>query len=122
VLELITEPGGMFDNLCKVAPHFQAGLQKFADHPLVGEARGVGLIGAVELVRDKASKEPFEAARGVGAFVATRAQENGLILRALGDSVALCPPLIVTEPEIDAIFDRLEKSLDEAAVMTAGLD
>lgn len=105
-----------------VMGHFQDRFRQLGDHPLVGEARGVGLIGAVELVRDKASKEPFEAARGVGAFVATRAQENGLILRALGDSVALCPPLIVTEPEIDAIFDRLEKSLDEAAVMTAGLD
>ena len=82
----------------------------------------IGLIGAVELVRDKSTKEPFEPGQGVGAFVGNRAQENGLILRPLGDSVALCPPLIVTEPEIDEIFDRLEKSLDEAAVMVAGLD
>ncbi len=105
-----------------VMGRFQDRFRQLAGHSLVGEVRGVGLIGAVELVRDKASKEPFEAAHGVGAFVANRAQENGLILRALGDSVALCPPLIVTGPEIDQIFDRLEKSLDEAAVMAVGLD
>jgi 4-aminobutyrate--pyruvate transaminase len=105
-----------------VMGRFQDRFRQLADHSLAGEVRGVGLIGAVELVRDKASKEPFDAAHGVGAFVANQAQENGLILRALGDSVALCPPLIVTEPEIDEIFDRLEKSLDEAAAMVAGLD
>ena len=105
-----------------VMGRFQERFRQLGDHSLAGEVRCVGLIGAVEVVRDKATKEPFEAAHGVGAFTATRAQENGLILRALGDSVALCPPLIVTEPEIDAIFDRLEKSLDEAAVMAAGLD
>ena len=105
-----------------VMGRFQDRFNRLAGHSLAGEVRCVGLIGAVELVRDKATKEPFETAHGVGAFVASRAQENGLILRALGDSVALCPPLIVTEAEIDQIFDRLEKSLDEGAVMAAGLD
>jgi 4-aminobutyrate--pyruvate transaminase len=105
-----------------VMGRFQDRFHQLANHSLVGEVRCVGLIGAVELVRDKATKEPFEAAHGVGAFVASQAQENGLILRALGDSVALCPPLIITEAEIDQIFDRLEKALDEGAVMAAGLD
>jgi 4-aminobutyrate--pyruvate transaminase len=109
-------------HVCGVMGRFQDRFNQLADHSLAGEVRCVGLIGAVELVRDKATKEPFERAHGVGAYVASQAQENGLILRALGDSVALCPPLIVTEAEIDQIFDRLEKSLDEGAAMAAGLD
>ena len=74
----------------------RTGMRRFADHPLVGEVRGVGLIAAVELVRDKASKASFDPKQGVGALFAARAQEHGLILRALGDTVAFCPPLIIT--------------------------
>ncbi|HEY0524226.1 MAG TPA: aspartate aminotransferase family protein [Stellaceae bacterium] len=99
----------------QVTPRFQDGLRRFADHPLVGEARGVGLIGAVELVRDKASKQPFDPKQGVGAFAAARAQEHGLIVRPLGDSVALCPPLVISEDEIDEMFRRLGHALDDTA-------
>jgi 4-aminobutyrate--pyruvate transaminase len=99
----------------QVTPRFQDGLRRFADHPLVGEARGVGLIGAVELVRDKASKQPFDPKQGVGAFAAARAQEHGLIVRPLGDSVALCPPLVISEDEIDEMFRRLGRALDDTA-------
>jgi 4-aminobutyrate--pyruvate transaminase len=96
-----------------VAPRFQARLRRLGDHPLVGEARGIGLIGAVELVADKAGKTAFDAARGVGAYCNGRAEEHGLITRALGDTIALCPPMIISEAEIDQVFDRLEKALDD---------
>lgn len=96
----------------KVAPRFQARLRKLADHPLVGEARGVGLIGAVELVADKRTKRPFDPKTQVGATTINTMQELGLILRNIQDSVAFCPPLIITEAQIDEMFDIAEKGLD----------
>lgn len=107
-----------------VAPVFQSRLKALADHPLVGEARGVGLIGAVELVADKVTKRPFEAPLGVGARAMVEARNAGLITRALpGNALGLCPPLVITEDEINAVFDRLEKGLDatEAWVAKEGL-
>ncbi|HHL22067.1 MAG TPA: aminotransferase class III-fold pyridoxal phosphate-dependent enzyme [Aliiroseovarius sp.] len=99
-----------------VAGPFQARLKALGAHPLVGEARGLGLIGAVELVEDKAQKRNFDPARKVGAWVAARATELGLILRPLAnDTVALCPPLIITEPQVHEVFDILEAALDDAA-------
>ena len=95
-----------------VAPHFQARLRQFADHPLVGDARGVGLIGAIELVADKATKRSFAATDGVGAHTASGAEQEGLIVRALVDAIGFCPPLIITEAEIDEMFDRFARALD----------
>jgi 4-aminobutyrate--pyruvate transaminase len=95
-----------------VAPAFQERLKALAEHPLVGEAAGVGLIGAVELVADKAAKKNFDPARQAGATLANFCQDEGLIVRALlGDRVALCPPLVITEAEIGELFDRLERAL-----------
>ncbi len=100
----------------KVAPEFERGLQSLATHPLIGEARGVGLIGAVELVRDKATKAPFDPAQGAASLVTALCQDHGLIVRALaGDTIAFCPPLIATEAEIDEIWTRFGAALDEGA-------
>lgn len=96
-----------------VAPHFQERLRALGDHPLVGQARGVGLLGALELMRDNEARIPFDAAEGVAPKVLRRAEEHGLLIRAMGDSVALSPPLIVAEADIDAIFDRLGRALDD---------
>ncbi len=122
-LELITESGGMFDNVKKVTPHFQAGLQKFADNPLVGEARGVGLIGALEIVADKASKRPFDEKHLIGEQVVRVAQKNGLILRPIGEAVIFAPPFIISEAEIDDMFLRTANVLEEieAIVQKNGL-
>jgi len=79
----------------KVGPRLQAGLRSFADHPLVGEARGIGLIGAIELVRDRATRTSFAPGEGIAAHVVRRAQAHGTILRNMpGDIVAFSPPLI----------------------------
>jgi 4-aminobutyrate---pyruvate transaminase len=96
-----------------LAPRFQEGFRGLADHPLVGEARGVGLMGGVELVRDKASRETFPREAGVTRHVGKRAEANGLIVRALADSVNLAPPLIATESDIDDMLTRLRAALDE---------
>ena len=97
-------------------PKLKAGLSELGNHPLVGHHRCVGLIGGLEIVEDKASKQSFEASKKVAAFIAKRAQEHGLIVRPLpGDIVACCPPLIISEAEIDQFMERLGKALDDAA-------
>lgn len=111
----IYEERDILAHIRRVAPVFQARLADMGAHPLVGEARGVGLLGAVEMVADKASKASFDPAMGVGARANAIALDNGLILRARGDALTLCPPLIITEDEIHALFDTLRASLDQLA-------
>jgi 4-aminobutyrate---pyruvate transaminase len=102
----------------RVGPRMLAGIRSFADHPLIGEARGIGLIGAVELVRDKATKESFDPKAGVAAYLVRRAQHHGAILRNMpGDNVAFCPPLIITEDEIDEMMDCFSRALDDTWAM-----
>jgi 4-aminobutyrate--pyruvate transaminase len=101
------------DHVREVAPRFQNRLRELGSHPLVGDTRGVGLVGGLELVQDKASKAAFEPSAGVGQMVADFAQDNGLIIRAMIDNIGLCPPLIITDKEIDDLFNRLKKSLDQ---------
>ncbi|NKE67636.1 aminotransferase class III-fold pyridoxal phosphate-dependent enzyme [Ramlibacter sp. RBP-2] len=108
----IYEDDRIVDHVREVAPRLQDGLRKFASHPLVGQARGLGLIGALELAADPAQRKPFEPARGVGAYFVRRAQAHGLIVRVLGgDIIAFSPPLVITEAEIDAMLARTELAL-----------
>ena len=108
----IYERRDILGHVRRVAPLFQKRLRALEDHPLVGEARGIGLIGAVELVADKKTKRPFFPAGKVGSYAAKQSEANGLIARGLVDSVALCPPLIITDAEIDTMFDRLTRAFD----------
>jgi 4-aminobutyrate--pyruvate transaminase len=97
-----------------VAPHFQAHLRGLGEHPLVGEAVGIGLIGGVELVADKATKKSFEASKTVGLTVGKFAEEEGVIVRPLsGDRIAICPPLVIGPAEIEELFARLARALDK---------
>ena len=97
----------------EIAPAFQDELRSLADHPLVGEARGIGLAGAVEIVRDKASRAMFPAEWKVPMAVMDRAEAHGLIIRALGNAIGIAPPLIVTREEIGLLFARLRAALDD---------
>ncbi len=101
----------------KVIPKFQERLATFSAHPLVGEARGLGLVGGVELVADKATKRPFDPKQFVGTRAMALIQDEGLIVRTIGDTLALCPPLIITEAQIDEMFDSLQRGLDRAEQM-----
>ena len=108
----IYEEIDVVERVRRLAPRLQQGLrERYADHPLVGEIRGVGLMAAVELVSDKSTGQPFDPALGVGPHCMARAVERGVILRALGDSIAFSPPLIVSEAEIDQILDRFGEAL-----------
>lgn len=98
----------------RVAPALQRGLRDLQQHPLVGEARGVGLIGALELVADKDERRPFDPKLAVGARVVAKAQAHGVILRAMGDAVAFAPPLVISETEIVEMLGRFRAALDEA--------
>ena len=108
----IYESDDVIAHVRAVAPRLQQGLRRFAGHPLVGEVRGMGLIGALELAEDPAAHQPFDPKRGVGAYFVKRAQAHGLITRVLGgDIIAFSPPLIITEAEIDRLLDITERAL-----------
>ncbi len=96
-----------------VAPRFQSRLAAFRGEKHVGEVAGIGLIGVVELLADPAARTPFDPALKAGAWLVGRALEHGLVLRALGDRIAFCPPLVAGPAEIDALFDRFARTLKD---------
>ena len=78
----------------------------------MGDVRGAGLIGAVELVKDKDLRQPFSPQEGVGAYCAAACQEEGLIVRNMGDAMAFCPPLIINEDQVDELVSKFAKGLE----------
>ncbi|MCZ6732613.1 MAG: aspartate aminotransferase family protein [Gammaproteobacteria bacterium] len=111
----IYEERDILGHVRDVAPRFQARLKALSEHPLVGDARGVGLIGGIEIVANKSTKQSFPPETKAAAAVETNALKHGLIVRPLpSDSVGICPPLVITEAEIDDLFDRLGRALDDA--------
>ena len=102
------------EHVQSVAPYFLERLHALEDHPMVGEVRGMGLLAAVEITADKASKKPFPPEAAVGAWIQNKAMENGVIVRAIANCVALCPPLISERKHIDELVDGLSKALDAA--------
>ena len=111
-LELMEERD-VFGHAARVGEVFQERLGALAEHPLVGEVRGRGLIGGVELVADRETKRRFDAGLGVGTYCMDRALEHGLVVRSLGDTLALCPPLVISEPQVDELFTKLTRAVDE---------
>ena len=96
------------------APHLAARWSTLADHPLVGEARNLGLFGALELVKNKETRERFAPGGHAGMVCRQASLNNGLVMRATGDSMIIAPPLICTTSEIDTLVDRARAALDEA--------
>jgi 4-aminobutyrate---pyruvate transaminase len=106
----------VFQEVERKAPQFQRRLSALIEHPLVGEAKGIGLIGGLEIVADKRGKAQFDPKKGVATRAVGFAQAEGLIVRALlGDRIAICPPLVITDEEIEQLFDRLTRALDRTA-------
>ncbi len=97
------------------APALQSGLRAYADHPLVGEVRGVGMIAGVELSADRTAKKLFDPSQGAGAIVQEEMKARGVLVRALGDVIAFCPPLIISDAEIKSVTARFGEALDAAA-------
>ena len=109
----IMEEQDLFAHASRMGEIFQQRLGGFADHPLVGEVRGRGLLGGAELVKEKDPRVPFAAADGVAAYCAAACQDAGLIVRNIGDTVAFCPPLIITEDQVHEMFDKFSQGLDK---------
>ncbi len=110
----IYERDNIFEKAAKTGEYFEQRLREFADHEIVGEVRCKGLIGAVEIVSDKATAEPFDPS--IATYLAQACQDNGLIGRAVaGTSFALCPPLIITNEQVDELIEGLGRGLDATA-------
>ena len=109
----IYERENLFLHAAKMGERMQAKLKEVADHPLVGEVRGKGLIGAVELVANKKTGQSFKDG-SVGAYAKQASQEHGLLIRAVaGNSLAFCPPLIVKEDQVDEMVDKFKLALED---------
>ncbi|MEN5279314.1 aspartate aminotransferase family protein [Brucella sp. TWI432] len=111
----IIEERDLIGNAARMGAILQSQLADLADHPLVGEVRGAGLIAGIELVADKESRRPFAMPGKVGSRAFVAGHENGLIVRAIGDVVALCPPLIINEDQVYETVKRLRRTLDDTA-------
>ena len=107
----VYEDENIIAHVQSLAPQFQKGLQSYAGRRYVGEVRGVGLIGAIELYADPAKRTAFDPAQKAGARLAELALAQGLIVRAMGDSIAFCPPLIITAEQIDDMFARFGRAM-----------
>jgi len=108
----VYEDDDMLAHVKALAPTFQQALRRFAGRRFVGEVRGVGLIGAIELAADPARRVPFDPTKKAGIRLAELALEQGLIVRAMGgDTIAFCPPLITTAEQVAELFARFERAL-----------
>jgi putrescine---pyruvate transaminase len=99
----------------EVAPHFQRRLREFENHPIVGEVRGLGMFAALELVRDKASRERLAPESESAVYCRDRAIANGLMVRQTGNAMIMAPPLVCNTTEIDSLIEKLGQALDETA-------
>ncbi|MGH8597887.1 MAG: aminotransferase class III-fold pyridoxal phosphate-dependent enzyme, partial [Gammaproteobacteria bacterium] len=104
---------GLVDRVANDAgPYLQRGLQGLREHPLVGEVRGIGLIAAIELVQDKRTRARFTPLGEIGTICRDFCFKEGLIMRAVGDTMIVAPPLVIAHGEIDELVRRARRCLD----------
>lgn len=96
-------------------PYLQQRWKELGEHRIVGEARGLGFVGALELVKDKASRARFDDKCTAGAICRTMSIKNGLVMRATGDAMIIAPPLILTREQVDELITKAERALDDTA-------
>lgn len=114
-IKLMRETGIVEQVQSDTGPYLQSCLQSLSDHPLVGEVRGIGMLGALELVADKQSRRYFDKRGDTGTMCRDFANANGLVLRATQDTMLYSPPLIISREEIDEMIALTRKSLDQTA-------
>jgi putrescine aminotransferase len=112
-IRILDEEGIIGRVRTEIAPYLQARWRELADHPLVGEARGLGMVGALELVQNRDPVIPFAERGKVGTLCRDLCVKNGLIMRAVGDTMIISPPLVITREQIDELVDRARRSLDD---------
>ena len=117
-IEIIEREGLVQRVANEIGPYFAQALRRLAAHAIVGEARSLGLIGAIEIVSQRGSNQRFGGKEGTaGPVVRDRCIANGLMVRAVRDTIVVCPPLIITTAEVDSLVSILERSLGEAAAL-----
>ena len=99
----------------ETGPYLQARIREFESHPLVGEVRGVGMFGAVQLAKDKSKRSPFDSPGEAGNLCKDHCTDNDLVMRAVGDSMILSPPLIISKSEIDELMEKAGRAIDLTA-------
>jgi len=110
----VMERESLFSRAARLGAYLQTRLRElFTDHPHTGDVRGMGLIGAVELVRDRETRQPFEVSDAVGPRIFRRMLEKGIIFRAIGDVLAFCPPNVIEEAQVDRILETTRETVDE---------
>ena len=119
-LSIIEDEGMIAQVRDETGPYLQKRLEELLDHPLVGQVRGIGLMAAVELVQDKESHTNYPKEVGIGGICRDYALANGLVMRAVGDSMIMCPPLIISKLEIDELIEITKKSLDQTLTQIEG--
>lgn len=118
----IIEEEQLVDNCTNMGQLLRDGLARLSDHPLIGEIRGEGLIAAIELVTDKNNKTALEPIGKLGAIMAAELQKNGVIVRAMLDAIALCPPMIINEKQVNELLSKIAISLDATQRLVAILE
>ena len=96
----------------ELSPYLQKKWLALGDHPMVGEARGLGMVGALELVKDKNTKTSYPSDQNVGTICRDFCFNNGLIMRAVGDAMIICPPLVISHSEINELIEKAKLCLD----------
>jgi putrescine aminotransferase len=119
----IMEREGLVEKVrSETGPYLAKALAALNDHPLVGEARSIGLLGAVEIVAEKGTNKRWGGAEGnAGPVVRDRCIANGLMVRGIRDTIVMCPPLVITKAEIDEMVGIIRKALDEALPLLQAL-
>ena len=107
----IYEDDNILAHVKALVPQFQAALRGYEGREFVGEVRGVGFVGAIELYADPAKRIGFDPAAKAGPRLVEIALKQGLILRALGDTIVFCPPLIITSEELEELFMRFSRTM-----------
>jgi putrescine---pyruvate transaminase len=109
----LMEDEKMIERVAKLAPYFNKALASLADHPIVGETRSVGLIGALELTKNKATRARFHDLGRVGTICRDHSFNAGLVMRACNDTMVLAPPFCITEKQIDDVAKLARTALDK---------
>lgn len=109
----ILEEEKLIARVAKLAPYFRARLESMRRHPIVGDVRAAGLMGAVELVRDRATRESFSAADAVPTRVRNACLERGVIVRASVENLSVCPPFVIKRRELDRLLDTLDAAIEQ---------
>jgi putrescine aminotransferase len=114
-IQIIREEGLVARVRDDTGPYLQKRWRELADHPLVGEARGIGFLGALELVADKATRRFFPGRGDVGLICRDHCFSNGLVMRAVRDTMIISPPLVMTRANIDELVEKAWRCLDLTA-------